>query len=117
MRKESTKSPSRPAAELTILDVRETATSDFNKAIFITSFIDPFQKTELGKSAFKEINSDATLKVTYSLYCKMHTQNIKTIKIQKENELAKKENADSKEVLKLLQQIEEVYKKYLNKQN
>jgi len=129
MRKESVKSPSRPAVELTIFDVRETATSDFNKAIFIISFLDPFQKTELGKSSFKEIDSNAILKSTYSLYCKMHTQNIKTIKLkierkilneknkQLEEEIKKLEEEIKKleETLKLLEQIENIYNIYLNK--
>ena len=122
MRAESINSPSRPATYLTICDIRKTATNDYRKAIFITTLLDPFQKTGLGKSAFQAIDNDAGLKWTYKLCCKTHLGNIETIKLQKQNELAKKNNElakknleEAKEVLKLLQQIEEVYIKYLNK--
>lgn len=62
MRKESVKSPSRPATYLTICDIRETTTNDYEKAIFSTTFLDPFQKTALGKLAFKTVNEDQGLK-------------------------------------------------------
>jgi len=58
MRKESVKSPSRPATYLTICDIRKTVTSDYEKAIFTTTFLDPFQKTALGKLAFKTVEED-----------------------------------------------------------
>jgi len=58
MRKESTQSPSRPATYLTICDIRKISSNDYNKAIFTTSFLDPFQKTALGKSAFQAIDTE-----------------------------------------------------------
>jgi len=136
MRKESVKSPSRPAVQLTIFDVWETTDSDYEKAIFVTSFLDPYQKTALGKSAFKTINGDNTLKWSYSLCCKMHVQNIKTIELEtKKKELEAKNKqleANNKQLdeeikkldeeikkletaVQLLQQIEKIYDKYLNK--
>jgi len=108
MRKESTKSPSRPAIYRTICDIRETSSNDYNKAIFTTSFLDPFQKTALGKSAFQAIDSEPGLKWSYSLCCKVYIQNIEIIKLEEKNK-------ELDEVIKLLKQLEEVYKKYLNK--
>lgn len=122
MRNDSKNSPSRPIIELTIFDIRETTTGDYEKAIFITSFLDPFQKTALGKSAFQTIDGDDTLKWSYSLCCKLYTQNIKTIKLETEKKQleAEKNKLETEkkqleETLKLLKQLEEIYKKYLNK--
>lgn len=115
MRKESVKSPSRQATYLTICDIRETASNDYNKAIFTTTFLDPFQKTALGKLAFQSIDNDKDLKWSYSLFCTIYTQNIKKIKLETEKKELETKNAQLKETLKLLQQLEEIYKKYLNK--
>ena len=136
MRAESIRSSSRPAVELTMFDIRKLASDDYEKSVFITAFLDPLQKTTLGKAAFQEINKDQSIKWLFGVCCKIHIQNIETIKInksleqskksleqskksleqsKKELEQSKKELQEATEVLQLLQQIEEVYKKYLNK--
>ena len=143
MRKESVKSPSRPATYLTICDIRETATNDYEKAIFTTTFLDPFKKTELGKIAFQTVDTDSTLQKTYKLCCKIHTQNIETIKIDEQNKQLDEQNKQLDEqnkqldeqnkqldeqnkqldeqnkqldeLLKLLDQMEAIYKQYLDK--
>jgi hypothetical protein len=108
MRAESTNSPSRPATYLTIWDIREIATNDYEKAIFTTTFLDPFQKTTLGKSAFQIVGTEKSLKWAYSSLCKIYTQNIRKIKIEKEIQ-------KNKEIIKSLETIENIYQQYLNK--
>ncbi len=121
---------------MTIFDVWETTDSDYERAIFVTSFLDPYKKTTLGKSAFQTIDSNATLKSSYSLCCKIHVQNIKTIELEtKKKELeaknkqleAKNKQLEAKNkqldeeikkleaTVQLLQQIEDIYDAYLNK--
>ena len=115
MRHRSIKSPSRPATYLTICDIRETSSKAYEKAIFTTAFLDPFQTTALGKQAFQEINKNKSTKRIFGTYCKMYIQNIKTIKLDKEDKKLDEKNKKLDETLKLLQQIEDVYKQYLNK--
>jgi hypothetical protein len=62
MRAENIISPIRPVVELTMLDIRKLATDDYEKSVFITAFLDPSQKTTLGKAAFQEINKDQSMK-------------------------------------------------------
>lgn len=47
--------------------------------------------------------------------CTIYTQNIKKIKLETEKKELETKNTQLKETLKLLQQLEEIYKEYLNK--
>jgi len=111
---ESKKQPNRDPLRVTIQDTYYNIENPIKKAIFILALLDPYQKTNLGKDAFKLINSDPQWEVLRVVTCHLYVTNVENLRIHLENQRIHAENDKLDAVLKSLKEIENIYKQYID---